>query len=111
MKVLFTTRTIEVTKTFAEKAAHFGSEEYQMLRAATKDFPEFQVVIKTVCRKKVINESDRLTYARMMDCLSACDGSEKLVAEFVKLREYGCNYGQIRKWFLTNFPELNNFAA
>ena len=111
MKVLFTTRTIEVTKTFAEKAAHFGSEEYQLLRAAAKDFPEFQVVIKTVRRKKVINESDRITYARMMDCLSACDGSEELVSQFMKLREYGCNYGQIRKWFMERFPEFNNFVA
>ena len=111
MKVLFATRTIEVTKTFAEKAAHFGSEEYQMLRAATKDFPEFQIVVKSVRRKKVINESDRLTYARMMDCLSSCDGSEELMVEFMKLREYGCNYGQIRKWFTTKYPEFNNFAA
>lgn len=47
----------------------------------------------------------------MMDCLSASDGSEELMAEFMKLREYGCNYGQIRKWFLTRFPEFNNFAA
>ena len=46
MKINFTSKTIEVTKTFANKASRFGSEEYTMLRAATHDLPEFEVVIK-----------------------------------------------------------------
>lgn len=111
MKVLFTTRTIEVTKTFAEKAAHFDTREYCELKDVLRDFPDFQVVIKTVRRKKCINEYDRITYARMMDCLSNCDRSEELMAEFMKLRECGCNYGQIKKWFMSKVPEFNNFAA
>ena len=34
MKINFAAKTIEVTKTFANKASHFGSEEYYTLRTA-----------------------------------------------------------------------------
>lgn len=35
MKINFSSKTIEVTKTFANKASRFGTEEYQMLVTAS----------------------------------------------------------------------------
>ena len=46
MKITFSSKTIEVTQTFANKASRFGSEEYKMLRTAINDLPGFEVVIK-----------------------------------------------------------------
>lgn len=43
MKIIFPSKTIEVTKTFANKASRFGSAEYQMLQTAMCDFPDFTV--------------------------------------------------------------------
>ncbi len=40
--------TIEMTKTFAKAASRFGSEEYNNLQQARKDYPNFKVVEKKV---------------------------------------------------------------
>lgn len=47
MKIRFDTKTIEISKSFAEKASHFRSEQYEMLRMALRDLPGFAVVVKT----------------------------------------------------------------
>ena len=111
MKVLFIERSIEITKTFADKASHFGSEEYNMLRTAMQDLPDFKVIVKAApkCRKHKV--CGGINHEQIMKHISAHEYSEELMDEFMKLREYGCNYGQIRMWFLTRFPEFNNFAA
>ena len=64
MKITFSSKTIEVTKTFANKASRFGSEEYKMLRTAINDLPGFEVVIKAtpVRRRTTISG---LTYEAM----------------------------------------------
>ena len=46
MKVRFTERSIEITKTFADKASHYGTQEYLLMRDVLKDFPDFKVVVK-----------------------------------------------------------------
>ena len=46
MKINFASKTIEITKTFADKASHFGSEEYHALRTAMCDLPDFEVAIR-----------------------------------------------------------------
>ena len=83
MKVKFSERSIEVTKTFAVKAAPKRRQPYMK----------------------------GLTYEYMYSYISDVNKDDSLMKEYMKLREYGCNYGQIRKWFLTRFPEFNNFAA
>ena len=110
MKVKFSERSIEVTKTFAEKAARFGSEEYNLLRTAMQDLPDFKLVIKAT-PKRHQTYMKGLTYEYMYSYISDVNKDDSLMEEYMKLREYGCNYGQIRKWFLTRFTEFNNFAA
>lgn len=46
MKIRFESKTIEITKAFANKASHFGSHEYMLLRNASHDLPDFAVVVK-----------------------------------------------------------------
>ena len=109
MKVQFNAKTIEVTKTFAEKAARFGSQEYKLLREALRDFPDYQVVVKptTTHRRTYIKG---LTYEYMEIYISKCDKDGSIMNEFQYLRQ-GCNYAVAKKWFLMKFPEVNNFAA
>lgn len=38
--------TIEMTKEFAKKAKYFGTDEYNMLQSARKDYPTFSVTTK-----------------------------------------------------------------
>ena len=52
MKIKFDAKTIEITKTFANKASHFGSEEYHALRTAMCDLPDFEVAIKVTAKPR-----------------------------------------------------------
>ena len=109
MKINFTSKTIEVTKTFANKASCFGSEEYTMLLTASRDLPDFTVVVKAT---KPVRRSytKSPTYEYMKDYISMSDEDGSLMRDFQILRQ-GCSYGEIKKWFMTKFPEFNNFAA
>ena len=109
MKITFSSKTIEVTKTFANKASRFGSEEYTMLLTASRDLPDFTVVVKAT---KPVRRSytKSPTYEYMKDYISMSDEDGSLMRDFQILRQ-GCSYGEIKKWFMTKFPEFNNFAA
>jgi len=50
MKINFASKTIEINKTFADKASHFGSEEYLALQTVILDFPDFTVAVKSAPR-------------------------------------------------------------
>ena len=109
MKINFSSKTIEVTKTFANKASRFGTEEYQMLVTAMQDLPDFKIVIKatkSACRR----HTKQPTYEYMKNYISMHDEADTLMQEFHCLLQ-GCSYGEIKKWFMTKFPEFNNFAA
>ena len=41
MKIKFDSKTIEISKTFADKASHFGSMEYHELLIAMRDLPDY----------------------------------------------------------------------
>lgn len=109
MKINFVTKTIEVSKTFATKAFHFGTEEYRELRTAMSDLPGFCVEIKAAaspCRTYMRG----LTYDHMESYISMVDEDGSLMDEFQQLRhEY--NYATVKKWFMTVLPESQNFAA
>ena len=109
MKINFSSKTIEVTKTFANKASDFGSEEYYTLRAAMSDLPDFTVAIKTAPKRRRTSMSG-LTYEAMAAYISMSDEDGSLMRDFQILRQ-GCSYGEIKKWFMTVLPEFNNFAA
>ena len=109
MKIIFPSKTIEVAKTFANKASRFGSAEYQMLRTAMCDLPDFTVAIKTAPKRRRTSMSG-LTYEAMAAYISMSDEDGSLMRDFQILRQ-GCSYGEIKKWFMTVLPEFNNFAA
>ena len=48
------TNTIEMTKEFARKAKYFGTDEYNMLQVARKDYPTFSVTTRKLRVKKTI---------------------------------------------------------
>ena len=109
MKIRFATKTIEITKTFENKASNFGSEEYLTLRTAIHDLPDFQVVVKTAKTSRRTYMKG-LTYEYMESYISMVDEDGSLMKDFQCLRQ-GCNYAVVKKWFLTALPEINNFAA
>lgn len=109
MKINFPSKTIEVTKTFANKASRFGSAEYKMLRTAMCDLPDFSVAIKTAPKRRRTSMRG-LTYDAMEAYIAMSDKDGSLMRDFQILRQ-GCSYSDIKKWFMTVLPEFNNFAA
>ena len=108
MKINFAAKTIEVTKTFANKASHFGSEEYYTLRTAMSDLPDFTVAIKTAPKPRR-TYTKGLTYDFMATYIASTpDGSA--LNEFLMIRNV-CSYADVKKWFITKFPEAQEFAA
>ncbi len=109
MKVLFATRTIEVTKKFYQQSAIFGSEEYRMMLEVLRDLPDFQVVVKSA-PKSCQTYLKGLTYDYMASYIAGVDKDGSIMRDFQILRQ-GCCYFDIKNWFMKMFPEFNNFAA
>ena len=108
MKIKFDAKTIEITKTFANKASHFGSEEYHALRTAMCDLPDFEVAIKVTAKPRR-TYAKGLTYDFMATYIASTpDGSA--LNEFLAIRNM-CSYADVKKWFVAKFPEAQEFAA
>ena len=92
MKVLFATRTIELTKKFSKKAAIFGTQEYRMMQEVLKDFPDFEVVVKAA-PKSCQTYMKGLTYDYMASYIAGVDKDGSIMRDFEILRQ-GCSYRQ-----------------
>ena len=108
MTINHNTRTIEMTKKFAELSSRFGTPEYYDLQQARRDYPRYSVRIKTAPKK---NDSQKgLNYEFMKGYIK--EHNESLIENFNILYENRkgedrVTYGQIKKWFLDNFSELD----
>lgn len=109
MKIKFDSKTIEISKTFADKASRFGSEAYNELRMVMRDLPDFCVVIKAAAAPRR-TYTKGLTYEYMESCIATVDEDGSIMRDFHCLRQ-GCNYAVVKKWFMTVLPEFNIFAA
>lgn len=112
--------SIEMTKKFAKAAAKFGSDEYNQLQEARKDYPNYKVV--TVSRKTSTKKESYkgLTYSYMESYIKAHDDEEKsIMAKYMMLRGLSqeaqevlaepCSYMEIKEWFLNQFPAIAEF--
>ena len=109
MKIKFDSKTIEISKTFADKASRFGSMEYHELRSAMHDLPDFTVAIRATPKRRR-SYMVGLTYEYMESYIAMVDSEGTLLEEFRCVRQ-ACGYAMAKNWFLSKFPDLNNFAA
>ena len=109
--------TIEVTKSFAQKASRVGSPEYYELLEVRHNFPKFKVVVNQIKSK---DSFKGLTYEYIKKYNQTHDdemGSN--MAVFMELRGKSeeadeaqadsMSYGEIKLWFLDTYPEIKNF--
>ena len=112
------THSLVLTKSFAAKAAVFGSDEYRMLQEARRDYPGYKVTVgKTKEAKNIYAGPD---YAYMEKYIAAHDDEEKsIMAEYQMLRGKSddaleiqagsASFLEIRAWFLKTFPAIEAF--
>ncbi len=107
-------RTIEMTKKFAAAAKFYNTTEYDKLQAVRRDYPNYSVQIKTVSKKA--DHFKGLTFNYMENYIKK--HNMELLSDFYTLcgkteegeeQEFAATatYGEIKKWFLKQFPELN----
>lgn len=110
-------KKIRLPKAFAKASGKYGSEEYRMLMEIKRDVPNYEVIVETT-RKQPRDNFKGLTYDYMERYIKK--HNSKLIEEFKILRGEkedmnglfkSRSYSQIKKWFLTNFPEVKNFET
>ena len=111
------TKKIEMTKTEAAKAGKIGTEKYEELCTLMNRFPTFEIeIVKTSA--KSVDHLKGLTYDYMKSHIEK--KKPELLTEFYELcgkdengkkADFGISfsYGEIRMWFLEQFPEIENF--
>ena len=108
--------TIEITKTFAQKASRVGSPEYFELLEVRHNFPMFKVVVNQTKSK---DSFKGLTYEYMKKYIQTHDDENgSNMAVFMELRgkseeaddaqAESLTYGEIKMWFLNTYPEVGN---
>ena len=107
--------TIEITKAFANDAKYYGTEAYRTLQNVRHDYPGYRIEVKAVAKK--VDYLKGLTFD-FMEKYIRNNSNEEMLAAFFQLcgkTEEGeeqelaaaATYGQIKSWFLMQFPELN----
>lgn len=123
-KMDFTTKTLTITKAFADKAADKAdSAENKILLRFMNDFPDLKIVRRThrTPRKYITksgeeyshNQYKNLTYENMERFINALkDGeSKEMVLEAYNFLRYGSGdiqtstYKTVREWFVQQFPQ------
>lgn len=110
MKVLFTTKTIEVTHDFYAEASKPDTDEYAALSKALNENPSFTVRLKHCKRRSHENKSKGLTYQYMRRFILIMDEQnlktfENVLSYYEKLGYKSTSlYNHARDWFLDNYP-------
>ena len=111
----FDTRTLTITKDFAEKANNPKSEECQIIKAFQADFPTMKVKQRThrtpakyhTAEGEVLTRNKRkgLTYERMERFIDALPRAEEYRAQYDFIKANAINpYDLTSKWFVAQFP-------
>ena len=112
------TKKIEMTKTEAKSAGKPNTDAYNMLLELMKNFPGYEIEIVKPASKKT-DRFKGLDYNYMMDYIKS--HNKELLKDFYTLRGLDDNgkkvgmaaaasYGEIKMWFLEQFPEVEKMA-
>ena len=112
------TKKIEMTKTEAKNAGKPNTTEYNTLLELQKNFPGYQIeIVKTSANKAVRFKG--LDYDYMKNYIES--HKPELLETFYELRGLDkegkkigmaavASYGEIKMWFLTQFPEIEEMS-
>ena len=103
--VNYTKNTLEITKSFEKKARAYGSDAYNELTAARKEFPNYRIVVKT---SKSNNSLKGMDYDFMREYISKHDNADNAGE---KLCASDLSYGEIRQWFVETYPVFKDFKT
>jgi hypothetical protein len=113
------TKRIEMTKSEAAAAGKCNSKEFDELKELREMFPDFSItVVKS--KSKRVDRFKGLDYDYMKSYIER--NKSELLSQFYVLRGLDAegkkkealsataSYGEIKMWFLTEFPEIEKLA-
>ena len=114
LKINHENRTLVMDRTFAKAASFVGSNEYNLLQDSRRDYPSYQVTLRSI-KKKEDKESYRgLTYKYMEDYIRTHANAAPNMAEFQQqlllAKCHSIRYPNIKNWFLAKYPEVKQFG-
>ena len=113
-------KVIEMTKSEYRTAHTYGTPEYDNLQEVRKAYPGFRVITK---ERKKVDRLKGLDVDYMKNYIIKHDGKESEIWKvFCQLRGLNVNeekqelaaavgFGELRMWFLTKYPEIENISA
>ena len=105
-------------KTFAKNAAIVGSPEYNLLQSSRRDYPNYEVVRRTIKKNTSMEHYKGLTYEYMETYIrnhTPMREVDQVLDEFfhkieiTKCHSTAYRYPTIKKWFLEQYPEVADF--
>ena len=112
IRVDFDKSQIIMDKTFEKRARIVGSEEYNTLQNARRDYPTFIVTTRTIKRNPQKESYRGLTYEYMEEYILSHDASK--MTEYKEERKisecHSVRYPTVKRWFLKTFPEVARFG-
>ena len=118
MKINYTENTIVITKKEERAVSKVGSPEYLAFLEVRKSFPDYSISVQEPKKRDTYKG---LTFDYMENYIQKQkkDGKDMSVieAEFIELTKKSADfdrtatYGEVKTWFLSKFPEIENFEA
>lgn len=111
-------RCLVMDRTFEKKSKIVGSEEYNMLQQARKDYPNYSVVRRQIKKKADQERYKGLTYEYMEDYILDHEPRATKNEVHDKFREmidiskcHSRRYPIIKSWFLEKYPEVKKYGT
>ena len=101
MKIDFLSRRVILSNAELKRATDYGGKEYFDLLEVMRELPDFQI------EKRVVksNRKPSPTFESMSNYLSSNEDAAAAMNTLQDLRKAGHSYFEIKKWFLSNFPD------
>lgn len=111
----FASKTLTITKEFAENAIDPSSNEYSIMTRFQHDFPDMRIARKTHRSPKKANPAKGLTYAHMERYIKVYENAAELLEVFQKIKELAASqtngYLYVKNWFITQFPNYKEIPT
>lgn len=113
-KMNFATRTLTITKAFAEKAMLKNTEEANLIKNLRTLVPDLKIAYRTHVTKKPSSHKG-LSYPKMEDYIKHHENAEEIMVAFNSVKEIAkvqlSPYNYVCKWFLTQFPNYREIPT
>ncbi len=118
-KIDFSSKTLTITRAFADAAADPASKEYKLIQRFQKDIPDLTIVHRTHRTPSVYRNNHgmvsrcypykNLTYENMEGFINALPRRNELMEVYNLAKEsiaapQTSRYAFVRRWFLAQFP-------